>query len=223
MGMTVGGVYVRQGGVAVEELGHLAREILVVVDLVGARVELGLAGRAVVLAVDEAARRVVDHHVAAAREPGVVVVPLLASGVEAAPGRSLRLPARLVAGAAAVHEDDQRERPGAGRRVGDVGVERHLARRIRAWHRRGVGRLSRQAGESVAAVLCRHRYRADPAGVRHHAPGGAGHPVIAERVALGRGGVGGAAPGIGQRSRDRRRGGRSQEEARRGERRQGSH
>ena len=60
-------------------VGDLAGEVLEVVDLEAARVELRLAGgaTAAVARRDEAARRVGDDDVAARGEPGVVVVPAL--------------------------------------------------------------------------------------------------------------------------------------------------
>ena len=116
----------------------LAREVLEVVDLVAPRVELRLARRAAGSSglVAEPARRVVEHHVAARREPGVVVVPALA-------GAEVRsLPGGLVARAAAVHEHDQRISAGRRGRRGtrDVDVERRRSRPRRSparwWRRR---------------------------------------------------------------------------------------
>ena len=63
--------------VDVGEVGELARQVLVVVDLEQVGVELRLTRRALVGAVHEAARGVGEHHVAARGEPGVVVVPVL--------------------------------------------------------------------------------------------------------------------------------------------------
>ena len=116
-------------GVDVERrvVGEQPGQVLVVVDLEAAGVELRLACRAVAVRVHEAARRVGEDDVAARGEPGVRVVPLLAASVDAR-----GLPARLVARAAAVHHHDQRVAAGrrrVPRRVwhGDVDVERDLS------------------------------------------------------------------------------------------------
>ena len=192
--------------IGVEKLGDLAGKVLEVVDLVVAGVELRLPGRAAVLSVDEAARRVVEHHVAAAREPRVVVVPPLSRGVEARASRVGGLPARLASRAATVHEDEQRARPGeVGRvRVGDVDVEGDVAARVSTGVGRGAG-ARRKAGVPVAAV---GRGHGDGAGAGQVREGAAGvrDSVVTEEVVLGCGRVLRAARRQGQRRRDRRRG-----------------
>src|SRR3954469_12793172 len=108
---------------------------------------MGLAGRAVVASVDEASGGVVDDRVAARGEPGVGVVPLLAAGVEAR-----RLPARLAAPAAAVHEEKEGKRARRGGRIGEVGIECYVPARVGAWNECGVGGLRGQTGKGVAPV-----------------------------------------------------------------------
>ena len=125
------------------------------------RVELGLAGGAAGTGLGlEPARRVVEHHVAARRKPGVVEVP----GLAAAEVRAL--PGVLVARATAVHERDQRvsARRRGRRGTRDVDVERHEPVRVGARHAVGVGGLRRQALEAV--VFRRHPDASHAADVR---------------------------------------------------------
>jgi hypothetical protein len=169
--------------VHVEEriVGDEPREVLEVVDLEVPRVELRLAGGTLVHAVDEAARGVGEDDVAAGREPGVVVVPPLAHGIEGG-----ALPARPVARAAAVHHHHERVAAGrrGQRRDRDVDVERDVpGGRVRAGHHVRVRALRRQAREAV--VLGRHEDRVGAPDVRREAAGG-GNAVVAEHVAKAR-------------------------------------
>ena len=137
-----------------------ARQVLVVVDLEEARVELRLTGGAAAARlVAEPARGVVHHHVSARREPCVVVVPALAGPEVPA------LPGELVAGAAAVHDHDHRvaARRGGERRLRDVDVQRDHAVGVRARDARRVRRLRGQGVEAV--VLGRNAHAGDAADV----------------------------------------------------------